>query len=277
MKLIFLDTVGNGSVCQGWEQIWEFVYRCVKFTLCGCVFSLQAGLDPISESTVKVKESDEMETKEKKKKRKKNRVQRVFAWMRKTFSCLSCNRNVMGWSSGEGFLSIWRCGHHISRCVTTRGAAAYWEKGREAGVFTRKTTALIQFESIIENTTSVHVEFACSPRDSVGFLRVLRFLPTFQRHAARVNLDTLNCKMKVQKKKYILVVFSTAYHHWLYQWPYYGCTHGGSVVSTVASQQKVLSLNQGPLPVCVEFTFVTQWVSSGCSGFFPHSTDMPLG
>ncbi|XP_036959553.1 uncharacterized protein LOC119022603 isoform X3 [Acanthopagrus latus] len=58
--------------------------------------SLQAGLDPISESTVKVKESDEMETKEKKKKRKKNRVQRVFAWMRKTFSCLSCNRNVMG-------------------------------------------------------------------------------------------------------------------------------------------------------------------------------------
>ena len=36
-------------------------------------------------------------------------------------------------------------------------------------------------------TLPVCVEFACSLRDSVGFLRALRFLPTFQKHAAWVN------------------------------------------------------------------------------------------
>ncbi|XP_030277983.1 homeodomain-interacting protein kinase 3-like isoform X2 [Sparus aurata] len=46
--------------------------------------SLQAGLEPTSESIVEVKE-----------RRRKNRVQRIIAWMRKTFSCLLRNRNVM--------------------------------------------------------------------------------------------------------------------------------------------------------------------------------------
>lgn len=183
MKLIFSDTVGNGSVCQGWEQIWEFVYLSGKFTRCVCVFSLQAGLEPTSESIVEVKE-----------RRRKNCVQCVFAWMRKTFSCLSRNRNVMdtGWSSVKCFLSMifWASLEkhaHLQMCDHKRRAAAYRERSREAGVFTHKTTALIQFESSIENTTSVCVEFACSPRDSVGFFRVLRFLPTIQRHAAQVN------------------------------------------------------------------------------------------
>lgn len=35
------------------------------------------------------------------------------------------------------------------------------------------------------------VEFACSPRACVGFLRVLQFPPTFQRHAGWKT--TLNC------------------------------------------------------------------------------------
>ena len=55
--------------------------------------------------------------------------------------------------------------------------------------------------------------------------------------------------------------------------------HGGSVAGTVASQQKVLALNLGPLPVCVEFACsprVFAWVSTGFSGFLPHSKDMQL-
>ena len=62
------------------------------------------------------------------------------------------------------------------------------------------------------------------------------------------------------------------------EWPHQ-CQHSGTVISTVASQRQGPGFNSGLGSLSVwslHILPVSAWVSSECSGFLPHSNDVPV-